>query len=115
MILVVPVGPDDVVGHSFGKAASVAVARVEDGTIASWEAFDVGWDVDHDSGTHGAHHARIVRFLREHAVDFVVARHVGSPMQRTLDSMGVRLVLGADGNARAAVVSAAAGPAASGE
>ncbi|MGB8021757.1 MAG: NifB/NifX family molybdenum-iron cluster-binding protein [Candidatus Nanopelagicales bacterium] len=115
MILAVPVGPDDVVGHSFGKATSVAVARVEDGTIAGWEAFEVGWHVTHDSGTHGSHHARIVRFLRDHGVDCVVARHVGPPMQRTLDSMGVRLVLGADGDARAAVVAAAAGAVASGD
>lgn len=107
MILAVPVGPGDVVGPSFGKAASVAVARVEAGAINRWEAFEVGWDVAHDSGTHGSHHARIVRFLRNHAVDCVVARHVGPPMQRTLDAMGVRLLLGVEGDARAAVLAAA--------
>lgn len=106
MFLAVPVGPGDVIGPSFGKATRVAVARVEDGAITAWDAFDVGWDVAHDSGTHGAHHARIVSFLRSHAVECVIARHVGPPMQRTLASMGVRLVLGAEGDARAAVLAA---------
>lgn len=107
VILVVPVGPDATVGPSFGKASAVAVARVEGGEVTGWDVFDVGWDESHDAGTHGSHHARIVRFLREHGVERVVARHVGDPMKRTLSSMGVTAVLGVDGDARAAVLAAA--------
>lgn len=108
VILVVPVGPDGAVGPSFGKAVAVAVARVEGGEVRSWDVFDVAWDVAHDAGTHGSHHARIVRFLRDHGVERVVARHVGAPMQRTLASMGVTAVLGAEGDAQDAALAAAA-------
>lgn len=107
VILVVPVGPGGAVGPSFGKAVAVAVARVEGGEVRSWDVFDVGWDVAHDAGTHGSHHARIVRFLREHGVERVVARHVGDPMRRTLASMGVTAVLGAEGDAHDAALAAA--------
>lgn len=108
MILVVPVSPDGAVGPSFGKATSVAIARVEGDEVTGWDVVDVGWDVAHDSGTHGSHHARVVRFLREHGVERVVAKHVGDPMMRTLDAMGVTAVLGVAGDARAAVLAAAA-------
>lgn len=108
MILVVPVGPDGAVGPSFGKATVVAIARVEGDEVTGWDVVHVGWDVAHDSGTHGSHHARIVRFLREHGVERVVAQHVGDGMRRTLASMGVTAVLGVAGDARAAVLAAAA-------
>ena len=64
----------------------------------------------HDEGTEGAHHARIVRFLRDHEVQVVVARGIGPGMQRTLGSMGVRAVTGATGDARAAALSATTPP-----
>lgn len=94
------------VGHSWGKAQRVAVADVVDGAIARWEEFDVGWDVAHDAGTHGAHHARVVRFLKEHDVTVVLAAHVGDGMVRMLDTMGIRLDLGVTGDARQAVLAA---------
>lgn len=46
----------------------------------------MGWDVLHDQGGEGAHHARIVRFLREHKV--VVASRIGPGKRRTVDSAG---------------------------
>ncbi|HRY10899.1 MAG TPA: NifB/NifX family molybdenum-iron cluster-binding protein [Candidatus Nanopelagicales bacterium] len=94
------------VGHSWGKAARVAVAQVADGRIAAWDEYDVGWDVAHDAGTHGAHHARVVRFLKEHAVEVVLASHVGDGMVRMLNTMGVRLDLGVTGEAKQAVLHA---------
>ena len=94
------------VGHSWGKAPRVAVAEIEDGRIVAWNEYDVGWDVAHDSGTHGAHHARVVRFLKEHDVEVVLASHVGDGMVRMLDTMGVRLELEVTGDAKQAVLGA---------
>ena len=94
------------VGRSWGKAPRVAVAEVSDGRIVRWEEFDVGWDVSHDAGTHGSHHARVVRFLKDNDVAVVLASHVGDGMVRMLDTMGIRLELGVAGDARQAVLAA---------
>ncbi len=107
MIVFTTLGPGDTVGGGLGRATHVAVAAVEDGQITSWTEHEVGWDRLHDEGTEGSHHARIVRFLRDHHVETVVARGAGEGMQRTLASMGVRPVLGVHGDAREAVVAAA--------
>jgi len=104
------VDPSGAVGHSWGKARTVAVVTVRDGSIVAWDEFDVAWDEAHDQGAHGSHHARVVRFLREHEVDTVLAAHVGEPMVRMLNTMGVRLELGVAGEARAAVEAVAAVP-----
>ena len=109
MIIAVPVEPNGLVGHTWGRAPVVAVASVVDGQLETWDAFDVGWDISHGSGTHGSHHARVVGFLREHAIDVVAVDHVGDGMRRTLQSMGVTLVDGVAGTAREAVVEVAAG------
>lgn len=107
MIVFSTLGPNGTVGGGLGRAPRVAVASVSDGRIDSWEEHEVGWDRLHDEGAEGAHHARIVRFLREHGVEVVVARGMGPGMQRTLGSMGVRSVLGVEGDAREVVVAAA--------
>jgi predicted Fe-Mo cluster-binding NifX family protein len=108
MIVAIPVEPSGQVGHSWGRAPLVAVAEVVDGSITRWDVHEVGWDRSHDEGTHGAHHARVVRFLRENAVDAVLVQHVGEGMHRTLGSMGVKLGEGQHGDARSAVLAAAA-------
>ena len=97
----------DQVGGGWGKAQRVAVASVEEGEVTSWEEIDVRWDIAHDEGAEGSHHARIVRFLREHDVEVVVAGHMGPPMQNTLAKLGIRVVIGASGEARSAVLAAA--------
>lgn len=108
MTYAAPVTRDGRIDERWGRAPRLAVATVEQGVIASWEVHEVGWDVAHDEGTEGAHHARVVRFLREHEVTCVVAQHMGQGMARTLGAMGVRVVPAAVGvDARAAVVSAA--------
>lgn len=109
MKVAVPIGPGATVGPRWGKADRVAVADVTGGAITGWEEFGVGWDVLHDEGTEGSHHARVVRFLRDNQVEVVAAPHVGDGMVRMLDTMGIRLVTGASGDARAAAVKAAAG------
>lgn len=95
------------VGGGLGRAPRVGLATVEDGRITSWEEIPVGWDELHGQGAEGAHHARIVRFLREHQVGVVVAKGVGEGMQRVLGNMGIRLVLGVQGDAHQVVTDAA--------
>ena len=105
MIVCVPVSGGQVVG-GWGKAQRVAVASIEKGEIGAWEEIDVRWDLSHDEGTEGSHHARIVRFLREHGVEVVVTHHMGAPMAHTIDKMGIRVVRDAEGDAKAAVLAA---------
>ena len=58
---------------SWGKAHWIGVAEVTDGEVTSWRIDEVAWDESHDSGTHGSHHARIVRFLKDERIDAVVS------------------------------------------
>ncbi len=110
MIIAAPVEPDGSVGHTWGKARSVVVARVEAGRIADWTPYEVAWDVLHDAGTHGSHHARVITFLRAHDVGVVLVDHVGDGMRRMLTSAGIDLREGVGGDARAAMRSAAGDP-----
>ena len=107
MIVCVPVGSDGAVDPRWGRAARVALATVEDGAITAWSEHDVEWDRLHDAAGEGAHHARVVRFLRGNHVDVVVAHHMGDGMSRMLDRMGVAVKLCAAGDPREAVLSAA--------
>jgi predicted Fe-Mo cluster-binding NifX family protein len=106
MIVCVPVTPDGVVDQGWGRAARVAVARLDRGRIAAWEEFDVAWDVLHDVGTPGGHHGRVATFLKDHGVEVVVAGHMGPPMVEMLGRMRILARLGAGGNARLAVEAA---------
>jgi predicted Fe-Mo cluster-binding NifX family protein len=106
VIIAIPVDATDQVAHGWGRAPRVALATVVDGAITGWQVHDVGWDVAHDEGTEGAHHARVVRFLRDNDVEMVVAEHMGDGMVRTLGTMQLPVVLGAQGDARASVLGA---------
>ncbi|MBK9739793.1 MAG: hypothetical protein IPO93_09820 [Actinobacteria bacterium] len=101
----IPITPDGQVGGGWGKASTVAVAEVVDGAIVDWRTHEVGWDLLHDAGE-GSHHARIVRFLGDNTITVVVAEHMGEPMQNMLAKLGLRVVLGAAGDARVAIVGA---------
>jgi predicted Fe-Mo cluster-binding NifX family protein len=104
VVICIPVDEAGQVGPHWGRAARVAVAAVADGAVSDWQEFDVGWDASHDDPAgHGAHHARIVRFLREHGVDTVVAGGMGPGMVNTLGKMGIDIYHGAAGDARAVV------------
>jgi predicted Fe-Mo cluster-binding NifX family protein len=103
MRVCVPVTADGQVGSGWGRAARVAVADVVGGDIVNWQEFDVAWDALHDAGTEGSHHARVATFVRDQGVEAVAAGHMGPPMQNMLSKMGVRVVLSAAGDARAAV------------
>ncbi len=109
MIVAVPVTDDGMIDPGWGRAGRVAVADVQAGTIASWQAFDVRWDQLHDVGTEGGHHARVAVFLREHGVETVVAHHMGPPMLNMLDKMGIHVALEASGDARRAVLATTVG------
>jgi len=102
----VPVAPDGTIDPRWGRAARVAVARLEGGRIAAWDEHDVSWDVLHDVGTEGGHHARVATFLRDHGVEVVVAGHMGPPMVQMLGQMQILARLGSAGEARAAVEAA---------
>ena len=104
--LCVPVTADEQVGTSWGKASAVAIATVDDGAIESWRTEAVNWDVSHDEGTPGSHHARVARFVQDNAITTVVAVHMGEPMQNMLTKLGVDVQQGVAGDARMAVISA---------
>ena len=95
------------VGGGWGRAQRVAVATVEDGVVTGWQEHDVRWDLAHDEGTEGSHHARVVRFLREQGVQVVVTGHMGPPMARMLSTMGIRAVTDVAGDAREVAAAAA--------
>ena len=109
MRVCVPVTSDGQVGHSWGRAARVAVADVMDGSLVAWNEIDVSWDRLHDETTEGGHHARVARFLRDHQVEAVAAGHMGEPMVHTLERLRIAVHLGVAGDARQAAI-VAAGP-----
>jgi predicted Fe-Mo cluster-binding NifX family protein len=104
-IVCVPITDDEQVGPSWGKASAVAIATVDKGTLESWRTESVGWDVSHDEGTPGSHHARVARFIQDNDITTVLAFHMGEPMQNMLTKLGVDVQQGAAGNARIAVTS----------
>lgn len=104
MIMCVPITSDGNIDPRWGRADWVAVAEVIDGKITNWQEIEVSWSRLHDEGTEGSHHARVVKFLREHHVEGVVAHHIGDGMVRMLDTMGLPVHLGAAGDARVAVL-----------
>jgi predicted Fe-Mo cluster-binding NifX family protein len=114
MRVCVPVDSAGRVDPRWGRAGRVAVAETADGKVTSWQEFDVGWDALHDADTEGTHHARVARFLRDHAVEAVVVDHMGQGMIVMLNSMRIKIWSGAGGEARLAVLKAttlgAAGP-----
>lgn len=103
----IPVTDDGAIDPRWGKARRVAVVQADLETIRDWHEYEVSWDALHDTGTEGAHHARIARFIREHHVETVVAGHMGPGMQRMLHTMGVTVHLGASGPAQQGAAAAA--------
>ena len=106
MLVCVPVTVEGSIDPRWGCADRVAVAEVTEQGVASWQGFDVGWNQLHDAATEGSHHARIARFLRDNRVEAVVADHMGPPMAHMLDKMGLKVRLGAMGDAREAAMTA---------
>ncbi|WP_028707394.1 NifB/NifX family molybdenum-iron cluster-binding protein [Propionicicella superfundia] len=101
--------PVDAAGNSataWGRAHWIAVADVQHEHIADWQVHEVSWDVLHDSGGHGAHHARVVRFLLDNDIDGIVVDHVGEGMRRMLHRMRIPMLPATPGDAQASVLEA---------
>jgi len=107
MIIGVTTTPDGLVGGGLGRAQTMAVADVRDGALASWTEIQVGWADLRGTGTEGSHHARIVRFVREHALEVVVTSGLGEGMRTTMGKLGVAVRTDLAGDARAAALTAA--------
>lgn len=110
MIVMTPVTEDGRSEARFGRAHWVAIARVADGEVADWQVHEVAWDVLHDEGGHGAHHARVMRFLKEQGVEAVVAAEMGPGMVRMLSSAKLPVWPASPGDAQASVLAAVADP-----
>jgi len=108
VIVATPVTEAGLSAAAWGKAHWIGVANVEDGQVGAWQIHEVAWDASHDEGTHGSHHARIVRFLKEQGIQAVVVDHMGEGMQRVMHTMGIPLLPASPGDAQASVLAAVA-------
>jgi predicted Fe-Mo cluster-binding NifX family protein len=108
MIVATPVTADGQSAAAWGRAHWIGVADVADGEVGAWQIHEVAWDASHDEGSHGSHHARIVRFLKEQAIQAVVVDHMGPGMVRVMETMGIPLLPATPGDARASVLAAVA-------
>ncbi|MDN5563466.1 MULTISPECIES: NifB/NifX family molybdenum-iron cluster-binding protein [Luteococcus] len=110
MIIATPTTADGQSAAAWGKAHWIGVADVQPGTdgpqVTAWQIHEVAWDESHDAGTHGSHHARIVRFLKEQGIQAVVVDHMGDGMQRVMNTMGIPLLPATPGDAQASVLAA---------
>lgn len=107
MIVATPCTAEGQSSAAWGKAHWVGVAEVDQTpAVVSWTIHEVAWDESHDAGTHGSHHARIVRFLKEQGIEAVVVDHMGEGMQRVMNTMGIPLLPASPGDAQASVVAA---------
>jgi predicted Fe-Mo cluster-binding NifX family protein len=110
MKLMIPVNPDGTTDARFGRAHWVAVAEVADGAITSWQVHEVSWDVLHDEGSHGSHHARVMTFLNDEQIEAVVSAEMGAGMARMLHSAKLPILPSRPGDAQAALLAAVADP-----
>lgn len=108
MIVATPVTVDGRSAPAWGHAHWIGVAEVTGPRITSWTIHEVGWDEAHDSGTHGAHHARIVRFLKDEGIETVVVDHLGPGMVQVLETMGIPTLPATPGDARESILAAVA-------
>jgi predicted Fe-Mo cluster-binding NifX family protein len=108
MIVATPVTAEGLSAAAWGRAHWIGVADVADGAVRAWQIHEVGWDVSHDEGTHGSHHARIVRFLKEQGVEAVVVDHMGPGMVQVMNTMGIPLLPATPGDAQASILAALA-------
>jgi predicted Fe-Mo cluster-binding NifX family protein len=103
MTIAIPVTAEGTVFERLGKAPLVATCVLRDGTVTDWTEHAVGWDQTYGVDVMGNHHARVMRFMKEHGVTTVVAADVCDSMRRALQAQGVIVHDGRTGDARAAV------------
>lgn len=97
------------VNPHFGRTSKMALADVEEGQITRWQEVDTpfpemhGDQPHHHEGGHKpnpSHQETIKQFLVEHDVDVVFVHHAGPGLQKVIDETGIKVVTGAQGNAR---------------
>lgn len=108
MRVCVPVTNQGGVDPRWGRAERLALAEVENGSVKSWEEFEVNWGEHHEIASEARHHAHVARFIHDHKVEAVVADHMGPGMLTMLERMAIRVVLGVGGDAHRAVILASA-------
>jgi len=102
----VPLNADGTIHDRLGKARVVATCRVQGAKVSDWVEHTVRWDTTYGVDVLGVHHPRVIRFLKEHKVDVVVANNVCDIMKSTLPTLGIAVHSGHTGDARSAVVAA---------
>ena len=107
VVVAIALGEGGAVGPRWGRAQRVAVATLEHDRLSSWDEIEVGWDRAREEGSDRRHHARVARFVKQHGVGVVVARHMGDDMLAMLGRMGVQVQLPTSDDARQAVRAAA--------
>lgn len=108
MIVATPVTAEGLSAAAWGRAHWIGVAEVNAGEVTAWQIHEVGWDESHDAASHGSHHARIVRFLKDHAIEAVVVDHMGPGMVQVMATMGIPLLPASAGDAQASILAAVA-------
>ncbi|MBP3222712.1 MAG: NifB/NifX family molybdenum-iron cluster-binding protein [Actinomycetaceae bacterium] len=105
MYIALPVTDHGDIDSRWGRAHFLAIAETDADTdkLVGWEVTAVRWDELHDSGEPGTHHGRIIKFLKENAVDIVVCHHMGPGIAHSIDKMGIMIVKDAAGDARTLV------------
>lgn len=104
----VPVSADGSITHRLGQAPAVAICRVHEGAVTDWTMHAVEWDTTYGVDVLGVHHPRVVRFMRDHEVDTIVADDVCDAVQRALSTLGMSVRTGNRGDARSVVAAFAA-------
>ncbi len=108
MFVATPVTADGQSAAAWGRAHWIGVADVADGAVRSWQVHEVAWDSSHDEGTHGSHHARIVRFLKDQGIEAVVVDHMGPGMVQVMQTMRIPVLPARPGDAQASILAAVA-------
>ncbi len=106
MNIATPVTATSQSAAAWGKAHWIGVATVVDGAVSAWQVHEVAWDVSHDECTHGSHHARIVRFLKEHDIAAVVVDHMGPGMVQVMQTMKIPVLPASPGDGQASILAA---------
>jgi Dinitrogenase iron-molybdenum cofactor. len=108
MIIAIPVTPDGAVEERWaGPRGSRSPPWWTDASRTGRSTPSAGTSPT-TRGTEGAHHARVVRFLRENGVTHVVVDHMGAGMRHTLGKLGIEILPVRSPFAREAVVLAVA-------
>ncbi len=122
MKVAVAVLPNGMINAHFGSAKKVALVTIEDKQITVWDEKDVPFAETHGEGdhhhhdnehhdhhhhhSHGPNHLNGIRaFLEENQVELVLLDHEGPSMRKIRNHLDVKVVVGANGNAKEAVQS----------